>query len=547
MVTTNSVQSAVYNLGPVAAIPLGEGRAFRVRSLAIAVFRTRMGALFATQASCPHEAGPLADGIVGAGRVICPLHAYSFELATGSPANSGCGPLRVYAVTAGEDGEILLSLEDDQTGTRRDGAGFGQPGSFGGDLRECPVSRALFRGRGPRTTVLAAFLHFDLSFMLWVLLGALGIYIAKSLHLTASQKALVVAIPVLSGSLLRVPLGLLADRFGGKRVGVAMLCFLFLPLLIGWRGGNSLTSIEAVGILLGVAGASFAVALPLASRWYPRERQGLVLGIAAAGNSGTVMANLAAPRLADHVGWHGVMGLAMLPLALVLVAFSVLAADSPVRGGGQPALSYVKALRHTDLLWLCCFYSVTFGGYVGLSSFLPIFYRDQYGVSAITAGYLTAIAAFVGSSIRPLGGHLADRFGGVRVLSFLLLGVSAAYLLASRLPAPGLMVPVLAAGMAFLGMGNGAVFQIVPQRFHQQIGVATGTVGALGGLGGFLLPILLGNIKQSYGSFGPGFVTLALVALGAFVLLRVLVAVHRGWRVPVRAATSLKPVQAADR
>src|SRR5262245_29488508 len=170
-------------------------------------------------------------------------------------------------------------------------------------------------------TLLASFLHFDLSFMLWVLLGALGIYITESLKLSPAQKGLMVAIPILSGSLLRVPLGLLSDRLGGKRVGVGMLIFLFLPLALGWQTGKDLPSLIAVGLMLGTAGASFAVALPLASRWYPAGRQGLVMGIAAAGNSGTVIANLLAPRLADKVGWHNVLGLAMAPLAVVLVAF----------------------------------------------------------------------------------------------------------------------------------------------------------------------------------------------------------------------------------
>src|SRR5688500_7721232 len=192
--------------------------------------------------------------------------------------------------------------------------------------------------KGHLPTLLASFLHFDLSFMLWVLLGALGIFIAQDLKLSPAEKGMMVAIPILSGSLLRVPIGLLSDRYGGKRVGVAMLAFLFLPLLLGWQLGDSLPSLLAVGLMLGTAGASFAVALPLASRWYPPQRQGLVMGIAAAGNSGTVIANLLAPRLAEAVGWHNVLGLAMLPLALVLVAFALLAKDSP-KGAANPRLS----------------------------------------------------------------------------------------------------------------------------------------------------------------------------------------------------------------
>lgn len=390
------------------------------------------------------------------------------------------------------------------------------------------------KAEGHLPTLLASFLHFDLSFMLWVLLGALGIFIAQDLKLSPAEKGLVVAIPILSGSLLRVPMGLLSDRFGGKRIGIAMLLFLFLPLLLGWQFGSSLPSLLAVGLMLGTAGASFAVALPLASRWYPPRRQGLVMGVAAAGNSGTVIANLAAPRLAGLVGWHNVLLLAMIPLALVILAFALMAKDSPATTRGQPFRTYLAALKVGDMWWFCLLYSVTFGGYVGLGSFLPTFFHDQYGVEAINAGYLTALATFIGSALRPVGGWLADRFGGVRMLTILLLGIIATYGFGAQLPALGIMAALLVFGMACLGMGNGAVFQLVPQRFQNQIGIATGMIGAVGGLGGFFLPNLLGIVKQSSGSFSAGFQVLSGIALGALVLLRVLVVIRQGWRISWR-------------
>jgi NNP family nitrate/nitrite transporter-like MFS transporter len=389
--------------------------------------------------------------------------------------------------------------------------------------------------RGHTPTLIASFLHFDISFMLWVALGALGIFIAQDLQLSPAEKGMMVATPILSGSLLRVPIGLLSDRFGGKRVGLALLMFLFLPLLLGWRIGASLPALLAIGLMLGTAGASFAVALPLASRWYPPRRQGLVMGIAAAGNSGTVIANLLAPRLATQVGWHNVLGLATIPLALAALAFALMAKDSPGSAQGQPTRTYLAALRQSDMWWFCLFYSVTFGGYVGLGSFLPTFFHDQYGVAAIDAGYLTALAAFVGSGLRPVGGWLADRFGGVRMLTLLLLGIAGTYGLGAQLPPLAAMAALLVFGMACLGMGNGAVFQLVPQRFQQQIGVATGVIGAVGGLGGFFLPNLLGIVKQRNGSFGAGFMVLAGIALAALGLLRVLVAIRQGWRMAWQA------------
>lgn len=383
---------------------------------------------------------------------------------------------------------------------------------------------------GHLPTLIASFLHFDLSFMLWVLLGALGIYITDSLGLSPAEKGLLVAIPILSGSLLRVPLGLLSDRMGGKRVGITMLLFLFVPLTVGWLAGNSLPLLISTGLMLGTAGASFAVALPLASRWYPPRRQGLVMGIAAAGNSGTVITNLAAPQLAKIVGWHNVLALAMIPLALVVIAFSLMAKDSPSTSTGQPVRRYLAALKHSDMWWFCLFYSVTFGGYVGLGSFLPIFFRDQYRVDPITAGYLTALATFVGSMVRPFGGYFADRVGGTRLLSVVFMGIFGAYILSAQLPSLPLMVTLLVIGMACLGLGNGAVFQLVPQRFADQIGIATGVVGAVGGLGGFFLPNILGSAKQISGSFGIGFGVLSVVALVALVTLTVLTRIRQGWR-----------------
>lgn len=398
------------------------------------------------------------------------------------------------------------------------------------DRQEYTVEVPNGRPAGHWPTLVASFLHFDVSFMLWVLLGALGVYIGESLGLSAAEKGLMVAIPILSGSLLRVPLGLLSDHFGGRRVGIAMLGFLFVPLALGWQAGDSIPTLLSIGLMLGTAGASFAVALPLASRWYPPERQGLAMGIAAAGNSGSVLANLLAPRLAESFGWHNVLGIAMVPLALVLVAFTLMAKDSPRRHAPNSVNHYMRSLQQRDLWWFCLLYSVTFGGYVGMSSFMPIFFRDQYQVSPITAGYLTAFAAFVGSGVRPLGGYLADRLGGARVLSVLLLGISGLYGLGSQLPALELMAGLLVVGMCCFGMGNGAVFQLVPQRFRDDIGIATGVVGAVGGLGGFFLPNLLGTVKQVSGSYAAGFVILALIAIGAFVLLRILTAVKQGWR-----------------
>jgi NNP family nitrate/nitrite transporter-like MFS transporter len=384
---------------------------------------------------------------------------------------------------------------------------------------------------GSKSTVIASFLHFDLCFTIWVLLGALGVYITRELPMTPFEKGLIVAIPTLSGSITRVLIGLLSDRFGGKLVGSVMLVFLAIPLLMGWLlVPVSFSLVIVIGLLLGVAGASFAVALPLASHWYPPERQGLVMGIAAAGNIGTVISNFFAPRIATIYGWHAVMGFALIPLILVLIAFMLLAKESPTRPQRTSVSSYLKALGSADMWWFCLFYSVTFGGFVGLGTYLPIFLNGNYKLDPIQAGELTSLAALLGSTLRPLGGYLADKFGGVKMLSFLFLGIGVLYAAISFSLDLSITRWVIVACVTCLGMGNGAVFQLVPQRFQKEIGIATGLVGAFGGLGGFLLPTLLGSIKQLNGSYSAGWLVLAGLALVSLLVLRLLVALHQGWR-----------------
>jgi NNP family nitrate/nitrite transporter-like MFS transporter len=376
-------------------------------------------------------------------------------------------------------------------------------------------------------TLLSAFLYFDVSFMIWVLIGALGVFIAEDFLLSGTLKGLVVAVPILAGSLLRLPMGIAVDRFGPRRMGALGLVLTTVPLLLGWRAAGSLGGLIVAGLLLGVAGASFAVALPLASRWYPPRLQGLVMGIAGAGNSGTVVAAFFAPRLAERVDWHAVFGLALSPLAAAAAVYALLARESPTQPVPRPLGEYLAVLRVVDIWWFSLFYTVTFGGFVGLASYLPIFFHDQHDVSRVMAGNLTALCMLTGSFLRPVGGALADRFGGLRVLRLLYGAVGVTMLGVSVLPGLPLTTLLLFAGMSTLGMGNGSVFQLVPQRFRDEIGVVTGLVGAAGGLGGFLLPSLIGLLKDITGSFGTGFFVFGLVGFGCAAMLAHL---SRVWR-----------------
>jgi len=384
-----------------------------------------------------------------------------------------------------------------------------------------------FKRAGHWPTLLCSLLYFDSSFMVWTLMGALGVFIAEAFHLTPSQKGLLVAIPLLGGSILRIVMGIATDHFGPRRVGIAGLALTLVPLCWGWLYSNSIIDLVGIGLMLGIAGASFAVALPLASRWYPPQLQGLALGIAGAGNSGTVLSALFAPRLAEHFGWRMVFGFATIPIMLTLLVFWLFAQESPDTLPPKSLKNYLDLLKEVDAWWFNGFYMVTFGGFVGLASFLPIFFFDQYGVSRVQAGGFAAACVFAGSLLRPLGGFLADRFGGIRVLSFLYIAIALLLLGLSTLPTLPVTVVFLFVLMACLGTGNGSVFQLVPQRFGKEIGVATGMVGAAGGLGGFFLPTILGSLKGLQGSYAAGLLLFALVAAGAALALS---RVKQGWR-----------------
>jgi NNP family nitrate/nitrite transporter-like MFS transporter len=412
-------------------------------------------------------------------------------------------------------------------------AGHCAQNSPGGSAQACPPERFLvhkgFLGAGHLPTLLAAFLYFDLSFMTWVLLGPLGVAIAGDLNLDAAQKGLMVAVPVLAGACLRVVLGVLVDRYKPKRVGLGAQVAVILGLLLTWSIGiHSYIGTLLLGLLLGLAGASFAVALPLASAWYPPEHQGTALGLAGAGNSGTVLAALLAPGLAVAFGWQSVIGLTAIPLAVALALYCLLAKDSPRPALRSSAADYMRLLRAGDAWWFMFFYSVTFGGFVGLSSSLTIYFNDRYGLSTVSAGDCTAAVVFVGSLMRPIGGVAADRVGGARALTVLYTLAAAAFAtIASGLSTIWFAMPVFLLGMLALGMGNGAVFQLVPQRFAREMGIMTGIVGMSGGVGGFYLASSLGYSKQMSGSYDPGFLVFALLAATALVCIS---GVGRRWR-----------------
>jgi NNP family nitrate/nitrite transporter-like MFS transporter len=388
---------------------------------------------------------------------------------------------------------------------------------------------------GHRPTLIAAFLYFDVAFMVWVLLGPLAPIISKDLGLSPAEKGLMVAVPTLAGAILRLVNGMLVDKVGPKKTGAVGQLIVIFGLLTGWFFGvHSFEGTLAIGVVLGFAGASFAVALPLASRWYGPEHQGKAMGIAGMGNSGTVFAALFAPVLAKLFGWNAVLGLACIPLTIVFAIYMAIAKDAPNPPAPKPLLAYLEVLKHQDAWWFMLFYGVTFGGFVGLSSSLSIYFTDTFALTPIVAGYCTAACVFAGSLVRPFGGAVADRIGGIKTLTCVYL--LAAVTLVGISTGPKSLVLSLALFllvMATLGFGNGAVFQLVPQRFRKEIGIMTGLVGFGGGVGGFYLASSLGIAKQLTGSTQYGFLIFAGLAVIALIGLT---SVKKRWRTTWGAA-----------
>jgi len=397
------------------------------------------------------------------------------------------------------------------------------------------MNKTAFLKAGHTPTLLAAFLYFDLAFMVWVLLGPLGVQIAKDLGLTPAQKGLMVATPLLTGAFLRIVMGVLVDQLKPKMAGAIGQVIVMGALFFAWQHGiHSYSEVLILAGFLGVAGASFAVALPLASRWYPPEHQGTALGIAGAGNSGTVLAALFAPSLAMAYGWSNVFGLVLIPLSLVFLFYLAVARDAPNCPPPKPLADYLAVLKDRDAWWFMFFYSVTFGGFSGLASSLTIYFNAQYGLDPKMAGFFTAGCVFAGSLVRPIGGNVADRIGGIKSLT-LMYALAALFLtiVSFGMPTVWSAAGVFVCAMLALGMGNGAVFQLVPQRFRKEIGVMTGLVGMAGGVGGFYLASSLGYAKQITGSYQMGFLIFAGLAVLA---LAGLTGVKTRWRTTWGAA-----------
>lgn len=408
-----------------------------------------------------------------------------------------------------------------------------------------------FLRSGHSPTLFAAFFYFAFSCCIWVLNGAMAPFISETFNLTPAQKGLMLSVPIIAGALMRFPLGILSQYIGRKNATLVEMALIAVAMLFGFFFVKSFNDLLAMGVLLGIAGASFGVALSLGSGSFPPQHKGLAMGLVGAGNIGTAVSVLVAPPLAQWLGWQAVYGVAAVAILIPMVVMIVFAQEPPDVDSHASFREHVACLFEKDGWVFSLIYGVTFGGFIGLITFLPSYYYDQFGVSKVQAGQLTMLAAFMGAAVRVVGGWISDRWGGVNTLTVVLIvvavglalvGVSSASLVLTTL--------LLIVCFAALGAGNGALFQLVPLRWPASTAVAGSMIGEIGALGGGLVPNAMGLSKQYLGSYVWGFVFFAALSLIMLGVMRVMqIRWTRTWaekggraRVTPAAAASAAPI-----
>ncbi|QSO52582.1 NarK/NasA family nitrate transporter [Alicyclobacillus curvatus] len=374
------------------------------------------------------------------------------------------------------------------------------------------------------------------AFVVWSMISPIAPQLQKQFSLTEFQKSVLVATPVLLGSLFRIPIGMLTDRFGGRRVYTLLMLVLLVPLF-GITTAHSFAVFVFWEVLLGIAGTSFAVGIGHVSAWFPPQKQGLVLGITALGNVGTAVAGFTIPSLYLHLGFSGMAYTLMVPVVLSALVLWILTRDA-----SKAASVHLRVVGPTSVkepapepkddhnnqpfwsssrLWLLSFYYfITFGGFVAFGNYLPTLLQGQLHLTPVDAGLRAAGFVLLATALRPVGGYLADRISPASLLlvAFAVIGLCS---LAWAYGIKSMSVTTLCALLiaSVLGIGNGSVFKMVPVNFPKSTGKATGIVGAIGGIGGFFPPLIMGAFRQHTGSFTGGFLLLTMVAVVAFVVI----------------------------
>ncbi|MEO6320575.1 MAG: MFS transporter [Polaromonas sp.] len=348
-------------------------------------------------------------------------------------------------------------------------------------------------------------------------------FISETFNLSPAQKGLMLSVPIIAGALMRFPLGLLSQYIGRKNATLVEMGLIAVAMLFGFFFVKSFNDLLAMGVLLGIAGASFGVALSLGSGSFPPKYKGLAMGLVGAGNVGTAVSVLIAPPLAQAFGWVTVYAFAAAAISIPMVVMIVFAKEPDDLDKHASFKQHIACLYEKDGWAFSLIYAVTFGGFIGLATFLPTYYYDQFSVSKVQAGQLTMLAAFMGAALRIFGGWISDHWGGINTLSVVLVTVAVTLTLCG-LAGGSLVATTLLVMLCFaaLGAGNGALFQLVPLRWPLATAVAGSMIGEIGALGGGLVPSAMGLSKQHAGSYAWGFFLFAALALVMLGMLRVM-------------------------
>ena len=378
-----------------------------------------------------------------------------------------------------------------------------------------------FLKSGHAPTLGASFFYFMFSCAIWVINGTMAPFISESFQLSPAQKGLMLSVPIFAGALMRFPLGVLAQYIGRKNATLVEMGGICLAMLYGYFMVESFNDLLAMGVLLGIAGASFGVALSLGSGSFPPRYKGLAMGLVGAGNVGTAVSALLAPPLAHAFGWQAVYGFAAIGILIPMVVMIVFAKEPDDIDTHASFKDHVACLFEKDGWAFSLIYAITFGGFIGLASFLPSYFFDQFHVSKVEAGQLTMLAAFMGAAVRIFGGWLSDHWGGVNTLTAVLVIVAITLVLCGMATASlPMTVILLIVCFAALGAGNGATFQLVPLRWPTTTAVAGSMIGEIGALGGGFITNALGTSKQYTDSYASGFYAFAACAAVVLVMLR---------------------------
>ncbi|MCY7779746.1 NarK/NasA family nitrate transporter [Bacillus haynesii] len=356
------------------------------------------------------------------------------------------------------------------------------------------------------------------GFMVWVLISSLMPHIKQDIALTDSEISLVTAIPVILGSLLRIPLGYYTNRFGARIT--FMISFLLLLFPVFWIStADSLFDLILGGFFLGIGGAVFSIGVTSLPKYYPKEKHGFVNGIYGAGNVGTAITTFAAPVVAKTAGWENTVRMYIV-LVAVFALLNFILGDRKERKVTVSVKEQMKAVYRNQTLWfLSLFYFITFGSFVAFTIYLPNFLVNHFGLDPVDSGLRTAGFIAVATFLRPVGGWLADKFNPLKLLMYVFAGCTLSGILLAFSPSLGLYGFGVLTVAVCAGLGNGIIFKLVPLYFSNQAGIVNGIVSAMGGLGGFFPPLILSSVFQVTGHYAIGFMALSEAALASFVIV----------------------------